>query len=256
MNDGHFGCLNYYKLDQTQKEDQNCELLAKKLLLSLYTFKAINNDLDCEVSLTNIEYVCSSGVSPKCSKYYSVKQNDTVSNILKTYELNMSDFSAANPLINIDLIYPTQILCLEKIEFDTVLNLQHPSLNKLVMEIGVSEKSVLSSINDFINNPIQSNAENLNGILKDSVIKNKEVKTIFKNFETTEYGKQKIIAKGYNNLCALVDKTHYPLSSQCFCSNNEPIVYCMVVFTNENKLNMLKKASSFNVDKTKSNVKN
>lgn len=230
-NEDYYDCLSYYKLDHEQ--DKSCELLAIKFELSMYTFQAINSNLNCNDTIDNYEYVCSSGQRPKCLKTYEVKINDTLESILGQYFIKPNDFYSANPLVNIDSIQVSQVVCLVKIKPEFLINITDQSIIALSKRVHDVDSGVLKAFRDFMNNPTKVNAYLYQQQTVSLVKEKKEVRTILKNFEKSCNGKRVMIEQGFDKMCSKIDPNLYPKASKCACENIEPKSFCTMVFNEE-----------------------
>ena len=228
FNGGYFGCLSYHKINVST--DLNCTYLANKFNISLFTLKSINPKIDCNKALNTLEYVCSSAKNPKCLQNYTVVANDTFNSLINQFKLDPKEFSASNPYLEINSIYPSQIVCLKKVEENVNVFTADLRLVDFMSQVNKANDDISDAFQNFISNPIEANAVKYQEILTNLLLSNKSFRKIFKDFEKTSNGSELIVQRGYDQLCFKIDQSIYPVSSECFCENKEPKSYCILLF--------------------------
>lgn len=211
-----------------------CESLALKLNLSLYTFKAINSDIDCNQSLNHIKYVCSSAQSPSCLEQYTLTENDTINSIIAEFKIDSKYFYAANPFIDLKSIEKSNVVCVRTRNKQFKFKTTDSFLNDLMDEVNYANPSLMLTFKNFRKNPSKSNAKKYQDLIINQLRNNKSTRVIFKRFESTKNGRKVLSDNGFDeDFCSKIDAKTYPTTSKCFCQNLEPKSFCSIVFYDE-----------------------
>jgi hypothetical protein len=119
-----------------------------------------NEDLHCGNGLTDVSYICTSSLAPKCVITHTLTLIDTIESIIKAYNLTLKEFSSANPFIDRSNLLPCQVVCVKAFVQDEKLSLSNPLFGKLIKKFK-NEKNTSKDIDELIQKPNRANVKKL-----------------------------------------------------------------------------------------------
>lgn len=223
------GCLNYTVLANNHGE--SCETLSDKYGLSVYSFKSINNALDCSL-VEKLNTFCISKYSPPCLEIYQVKANETILSILKSDITDKTSIEKANPYLDLDNLFEDQIICLKEKKNDMEIHLTDIKSNEFSKFLSTN-KNIKLKLDAFLKSPDGEKSDALQNELIQTMTEDSVFRQDLKNFENN-FATEELKKNGLNKLCDIVkDDENYPKTKSCACENNEPKTYCGILLIQE-----------------------